>query len=139
MHDGSVSEEMTADNIIIIVVSCTNLPEVDGREEAGYICSETLFGDKYPKQPYERLLIVGGGPIGCEFSHIFGAAGTKVTIVQHNNKLLSKADEEISAQIKKNMEALGIEVYLNANLLQAKKENGQKVLTFEDRDSGEKI
>ena len=139
MHDGTVSEEMTADKIIINVGARTNLPEIAGREEAGYICSETLFGDKYPQKPYKSLIIIGGGPIGCEFSHIFATAGTKVTIVQHNNRLLPKADEEISAQIRQNMEALGIKTYLNANLLQVKKGENQKVLTFEDRETSEKI
>jgi len=139
LHDGSLSEEMTAEKIIIDVGARTNLPEITGREATGYICSETLFGDKYPKQPYKSLIIVGGGPIGCEFSHIFAAAGTKVTVVQHNNRLLSKADEDISEQIRQNMEAFGIKTYLNANLLEAKKADDQKTLLFEDRETGERI
>ena len=139
LHDGSLSEEMTAEKIIIDVGARTNLPEISGREATGYICSETLFGDKYPKQPYKSLIIVGGGPIGCEFSHIFAAAGTKVTVVQHNNRLLSKADEDISEQIRQNMEAFGIKTYLNANLLEAKKADDQKILLFEDRETGERI
>ena len=136
LHDGTLSEAMTAEKIIIDVGAHTNLPEVPGREETGYICSETLFGDKYPQQPYKSLIIVGGGPIGCEFSHIFAAAGTTVTIVQHNNRLLPKADEDISEQIRQNMEAFGIKVYLNANLLEAKKADEQKILLFEDRKTG---
>ncbi|MGL5207285.1 MAG: dihydrolipoyl dehydrogenase family protein [Acidaminococcaceae bacterium] len=139
LHDGNMSEEITADKIIINVGARTNLPEIAGREEAGYICSETLFGDKYPAAPYKSLIIVGGGPIGCEFAHIFGTAGTKVTIIQHNDRLLPKADEEISAQIRQNMEALGVKIYLNADLQQASKEHGQKVLTFKDRNSAETI
>ena len=130
---------MTAEKIIIDVGARTNLPEITGREATGYICSETLFGDKYPKQPYKSLIIVGGGPIGCEFSHIFAATGTKVTVVQHNNRLLSKADEDISEQIRQNMEAFGIKTYLNANLLEAKKADDQKILLFEDRETGERI
>ena len=139
LHDGSLSEEMTAEKIIIDVGARTNLPEIPGREETGYICSETLFGDKYPKQPYKSLIIVGGGPIGCEFSHIFAAAGTQITVVQHNNRLLSKADEDISEQIRQNMEAFGIKTYLNANLLAAKSTDDYKTLLFEDRETGERI
>lgn len=138
LKDGSLSEEMTADKIFIGVGAKTNLPEIPGREETGYLCSESLFGPKYPKKPYKSLIIVGGGPIGCEFSHIFSAAGTEVTLVQHNTRLLAREDKEISEKILGSMGALGIKVFLNLNLVQAKIEDGQKVLVFEDRCSGEK-
>ena len=137
--DGSLSEEMTADKIFIGVGAKTKLPEVEGREETGCLCSESLFGPKYPKKPYKSLIIVGGGPIGCEFSHIFSAAGTEVTLVQHNTRLLPREDAEISERILHNMQDLGVKVFLNQKLLQAKTENGQKVLVFEDGSSGEKI
>lgn len=136
LHDGSLSDAMTAEKIIIDVGARTNLPEIPGREEAGYICSETLFGNKYPKRPYKSLIIVGGGPIGCEFAHIFAAAGTSVTVVQHNSRLLPRADDEISVQLRQNMEAFGIKTYVNADLLEVQKENGQKKLLFEDRETG---
>ena len=138
-NDGSLSEEMTADKIFIGVGAQTNLPEIPGREETGYLCSESLFGPKYPKQPHKSLIIVGGGPIGCEFAHIFSAAGTEVTLVQHNPRLLPREDAEVSEQILHSMEDMGIRVFLNLNLLEARQVNGQKVLTFEDRLSGEKV
>lgn len=136
LDGGVLSEELTADKIIINVGARTSLPPVAGREEAGYLCSETLFGDKYPAKPYKKLIIIGGGPIGCEFSHIFSAAGTEVTIVQHNDRLLPRSDREVSTQLLKNMKALGIKVFLKHNILSVRKEKEEKILTIESAGSG---
>ncbi|WP_110953987.1 dihydrolipoyl dehydrogenase family protein [Anaerosinus massiliensis] len=132
-NDGTVSEEITADKIFIAVGAHTNIPQIDGLESAGYITSESLFGEKYPKTPYKSLVILGGGPIGTEFAHIFSAAGTKVTIVQRNIRLLVKEDDEISAQIEKHMRKLGVDIILNHTLASARVENGEKILTFVDK------
>lgn len=137
LHDGTLSEEFTADKIFIAVGSRTNIPSVDGLEEAGYVTSESLFGDKYPQTPYESLVILGGGPIGTEFAHVFAAAGTKVTLVQRNTRLLIKEDEEISAQIVKDLRSLGINVLLNHIPTAVRIENGEKILTFSDKATNE--
>ena len=96
LNDGSQAD-ISGDKIILGTGAKTNIPVLPGLEEAGYVTSESLFGDKYPQKPYKSLIIVGGGPIGCEFGHVFNAAGTKVTIVQHNVRLLPKDDEDVSA------------------------------------------
>ncbi|HIU64957.1 MAG TPA: FAD-dependent oxidoreductase [Candidatus Avacidaminococcus intestinavium] len=129
--------EITAEKIVVDIGAQTKLPQVSGRDETGYLSSESLFGEKYPKQPFESLIIIGGGPIGCEFAHIFSAAGTKVTLVQHNVRLLPKADEEVSAQILADMTKMGINVHLNADLVEMSKEQGQKKLVFANRSTGQ--
>ena len=131
------SEEITADKIILGVGARTKVPHLPGLEEAGYITSESLFGDKYPQEPYKSLIVVGGGPIGCEFSHVFDAAGTSVTIVQHNVRLLPKEDEDISAQLLSEFRRFGIVVELNKDTTSVRTENGLKILSFRDRTTGE--
>lgn len=135
--DGTESEELTAEKIILATGSRTKIPTIDGLQEVGYLTSETFFGAKYPDKPYKDLIIMGGGPIGTEFAHVFAAAGTKVILIQHNVRLLPKEDEEISAQIRKDIEKLGIEVYLNRRPTSVRAENGQKILTFVERTTGE--
>lgn len=137
MNDGS-SREITGDRIFIGVGARTNIPAIPGLEDTGYLTSESLFGDKYPKRPYGSLLIIGGGPIGCEFAHVFSAAGTKVTIVQRNVRLLPKEDEDISAFILKQLTKHGISVRLNQNTLSAYSKNHKKYLLVEDKATGEK-
>ncbi len=134
--DGTQSEEMTAPMIFLNVGGRTKVNSIKGLEDVGYITSESFFGEKYPKTPYESLIIMGGGPIGTEFAHALAAAGTKVTLIQHNKRLLPKEDEEISAQILKDILALGIDVRVNAEPEEVFLRDGQKVLRFSDRDTG---
>ena len=137
MNDGTVSEEFTADKIFIAVGARPNLPNIDGLEQAGYLTSETLFGEKYPKKPFKSLVIMGGGPIGTEFAHVFSSAGTKVTLVQHNVRLLPKEDEEVSAQLLKGLHKSGITVLLNHKPTNVRVENSEKVLTLVEKATGE--
>ncbi len=71
-----------------------------------------LLWQAYPEAPYKSLIIIGGGPIGCEFAHVFNAAGTHVTIVQHNVRLLPKEDGDISAFMLRQFQNRGIDVRL---------------------------
>jgi dihydrolipoamide dehydrogenase len=135
--DGTVSEEFTADKIFIGAGARSNILPLEGLEEVGYLTSESLFGHKYPKKPFKSLIIIGGGPIGSEFAHVFAAAGTQVTLVQHNIRLLPKEDEEMSAQIRVEFRKMGIQVYLNQQPLKVRLEKGQKILSFRNRTTDE--
>ncbi|MCI1750831.1 MAG: dihydrolipoyl dehydrogenase [Megasphaera cerevisiae] len=136
LHDGTEAE-IDGSKIFIGAGARTNIPILTGLEEAGYLTSETLFGEKYPAQPYNSLIIVGGGPIGCEFAHVFNAAGTKVTIVQHNIRLLPKEDVDISSFLLRQFVSYGIDVRLNQDTVSVHIDGGEKVLTFRNRTTGE--
>lgn len=136
LKDG-MTADLSGEKIIIGVGARTKVPHIPGLEEAGYLTSETLFGEKYPQKPYKSLIVVGGGPIGCEFAHVFDAADTKVSIVQHNVRLLPKEDEAISAHLLSEFRRFGISVFLNQDTLAVRTENGQKVLSFRNITTGE--
>lgn len=129
--------ELTAEKIFIATGGRTNIPRIDGLETAGYVTSETFFGAKYPKAPYKSLIIIGGGPIGCEFAHVFNAAGTRVTIVQHNVRLLPKEDADISAFLLAAFRRYGIGVELNKDTLAVTSSGKGKTLSYRDRTTGE--
>ncbi|WP_378954355.1 dihydrolipoyl dehydrogenase family protein [Pelosinus sp. sgz500959] len=137
MNDGTVSEEITANKIFIAVGARPKLPHIDGLEQVGYLTSETLFGEKYPKKPFKSLIIMGGGPIGTEFAHVFASAGTKVILVQHNVRLLPKEDEEVSDQLLKSLRKSGINVFLNHKSTNVRVENGEKIVTLVEKTTGE--
>ena len=137
-HDGT-QQLLQGEKIFIGAGARTYIPSLPGLEEVGFVTSETLFGDAYPKQLYQSLLIIGGGPIGCEFAHIFHTAGTQVTLIQHNSRLLPKEDEEISAFLLQQFRRAGIAVHLNQDTIAVRRENGQKVLTCQDRATGQTL
>lgn len=137
--DGSTSQEITADKILIAVGARSKIPQLPGLEETGYLSSESFFGDKYPTTPPQSLIIVGGGPIGTEFAHIFAAAGTKVTLVQHNVRLLPKEDADISERILSILRHSGIDVRLNISTRSIHKQGDKKVLVCAERSTGEEF
>ena len=137
MNDGT-TEELEGKMIVIGTGGRTNIPKFPGFEDVGYITSESFFTDAFPQRPYKSLIILGGGPIGCEFAHIFDAAGTDVTIVQHNVRLLPKEDADVSTFLLKQFQNRGLHVALNKETLSARIENGEKVVVLEDRGTGEK-
>lgn len=66
-------------------------PEIPGLKEAGFHTNETVFSlTKLPK----RLVIIGGGPIGCELAQAFARFGSEVTILDRSKQLLPREDSE---------------------------------------------
>ena len=137
LNDGSGTVEITAPTIVLGTGGYSNIPNVLGLQEAGYLSSESLFGDKFPKQPYKSLAVLGAGPIGVEFGHVFDAAGTEVTIIQHNVRLVPKEDQEMSEHLLQNYRARGINVILNQDTVEIRQEDGLKVVVTKDRTTGE--
>lgn len=129
--------ELDGEKIFIGTGGRTKVPTFPGLEDVGYITSETFFGPAYPKAPYKSLIILGGGPIGCEFAHAFDATGTRVTLVQHNVRLLPKEDEAVSAFLLKQFQGYGIDVRLNQDTIAVHREGTEKVLTIRNRTTGE--
>lgn len=136
-NDGS-EEAITAPIIIIGTGGYSKVQPIPGLEEAGYMTSESLFGEKYPKAPFKSLIVFGGGPIGAEFAHVFNSAGTKVTLVQHNKRMLPKEDHDVSQKIYEMMVHQGIDIRLNQETVEVRVENGEKVVVIEERATGER-
>jgi dihydrolipoamide dehydrogenase len=82
----------TAERFLIATGSSQSIPDLPGLAEAGFITFREAID---LEEPPRRLLILGGGPVGCEFTHLFSAFGSQVTIVDHNPRLLSDEDPEV--------------------------------------------
>lgn len=132
-NDGSPSELITAEKIIIATGTKTRIDDVPGLQEAGFVTSESFFSDSFPDEPYRDVVILGGGAIATEFAHIFTAAGAKVRIVQRNVRLLPLEDADVSAALKTQLELAGITVHLNTVLQSVETEGTNKRLALLNR------
>ena len=68
------------------------------------------------KEVPEKLCIIGGGVIGCEMACAFSAFGSKVTIVEAMDRLVSVMDKEISEEITKGLKEQGVTIYTGAKV-----------------------
>ncbi len=135
---GKPVEEFWADRFVIAAGARSFVPPVSGLDAAGYVTSESFFGEKFPKKPWKSLIIIGGGAIGAEFAHIFSSFGTKVTVVEMKPHILPTEEEEVSLLAEKHFRNNGIDVLSNTKLVSAEAAGGEKAVTVEDMATGER-
>jgi pyruvate/2-oxoglutarate dehydrogenase complex dihydrolipoamide dehydrogenase (E3) component len=101
---------ITADHIFINCGTRPRLPELPGLDEVPWLTSTSLMElEELPK----HLLIIGGGYIGLEFGQMFRRFGSRVTLIERGDQLLSREDTDIADQIKKFLTQEGIDIHLN--------------------------
>jgi dihydrolipoamide dehydrogenase len=136
LNDGSISEEFTAARFVLATGARSFIPPVRGLAETGYVSSESFFGEKFPRAPWQSLVIIGGGVIAAEFAHVFSAFGTRVTIIEKEPRLLPVEEPEVSTFVGREF-AKSMILHLNAQAVAARSANGLKVVTFEDVKTGQ--
>lgn len=136
-YAGNHIEEITGDKIVIAAGARTFIPPITGLAEAGFITPETFFGEQYPKKVWKSLIIIGGGAIGAEFSHIFSAYGSKVTLLEMRPRIIATEEETISDLVQQSFVKNGIDVFTNHRILSVSVENNLKKIVVEDHNTGQ--
>ncbi|KEF29900.1 FAD-dependent NAD(P)-disulfide oxidoreductase [Marinobacter nitratireducens] len=131
--DGRV-ERLTARSIVIATGGKPALPPVPGLADMNPLTSENLWSLR--DQP-QRLLVLGGGPIGSELAHAFARLGSMVTQVERTERILGREDDDVSAQVMKQFEADGIDLRLEHAATEFRLEDGEKVAYCEHK--GEQV
>jgi len=110
MNDGE-TRQLTTRSIILATGAGPFVPPLPGIEESGYLTSDTLWEAlrKYDHVP-ERLVILGGGPIGCELSQSFARLGANVTQIERGNRIMSREDEDVSELARTSLEQDGVNI-----------------------------
>ena len=121
-------------SIIIATGARPFVPPIPGLDEIDYYTSDTIWELRELPQ---RLLVIGGGPIGCELSQAFNNLGSKVIQVDLAPRIMPREDEEVSEQLMKRFREEGITVLTSHKVLAFKKVNSVAVMEAEHQ--GEKI
>jgi pyruvate/2-oxoglutarate dehydrogenase complex dihydrolipoamide dehydrogenase (E3) component len=101
------------------------VPPIPGLAEAGYLTNETVFSlTALPR----RLIVIGGGPIGCELAQAFARLGSQVFLVSDVPRLLPKEDTDVAALLEKQFRSEGIELILGAKVERAERSAVGKIL-----------
>ena len=138
--NGGGTQRLTARSIVIAAGARPFVPPLPGLDEVGYVTSDTLWDefaklDDIPK----RLVVLGGGPIGCELAQSFGRMGAAVTQVEMAPRIMIREDEEVSALAKASLEADGVAVLTGHKALRCELINGEKTLVVEHGGAEKRI
>jgi dihydrolipoamide dehydrogenase len=107
----SINEKiLTTKNIIIATGAAPLIPPIKGIGNINYLTSDNLW--QIREQP-KRLLVLGGGPIGCELSQAFARLGSSVTQVEMASRIMAREDEDVSELITSKFKREGIDVRTN--------------------------
>ena len=127
-NDGG-TQTLTTKTIVVATGAAPFVPELPGIEQSGYVTSDTLWSkfadlEESPK----RLIVLGGGPIGCELAQAFSRLGSEVTQVERAPRLMGKEDADVAEYAESVLRESGVNVLTSHDALRFERQNGEKVL-----------
>ena len=136
-HEVQVNGQiLTTQNIIIATGARPAVPPIPGLDQVDFLTTDTIWN---LRELPERLVVAGGGPIGCELSQCFARLGSRVTIVEMLPDLLIREDEEASRTVRQKFLAEGMDVRINSKCKEVVLENGKKFMLVEKDGETERV
>jgi pyruvate/2-oxoglutarate dehydrogenase complex dihydrolipoamide dehydrogenase (E3) component len=134
LDDGTI-RQLRGTNVIINTGTRAVLEPVPGLVEAHPLTHiEALELDQVPG----HLVVIGGGYVGLELSQAMRRFGSKVTIVDRNDRLMHREDDDVTEALQDLFEDEGIEIVLNAKIKKVSGESGHSVRIVIEEDGVEK-
>ena len=127
---------LTTRNIVIATGARPFIPPIPGLKEVAPLTSDTIWNLRALPR---RLVVLGGGPIGCELTQCFARLGSAVTQVEMLPRLMTREDPEISQLVLQRFQAEGVKILVNHKAKQVVVENGEKYLIVEAEGDEHKI
>jgi pyruvate/2-oxoglutarate dehydrogenase complex dihydrolipoamide dehydrogenase (E3) component/uncharacterized membrane protein YdjX (TVP38/TMEM64 family) len=119
---------LTTRGIVIAAGARPFVPPIPGIEQVGYVTSDTVWE---LRQLPKRLVVLGGGPLGCELAQCFARFGAQVTQLEMLPRILIREDPEISDMVMQRFRKEGINVLVSHKAKEFRVENGEKILVAE--------
>ncbi|MBT6253869.1 NAD(P)/FAD-dependent oxidoreductase [Candidatus Uhrbacteria bacterium] len=116
-------EQYTSERFVIATGAKTFVPPIPGLDKVDWIdFRKAVELNELPAS----MIIVGGGPVGCEFATAYATFGTKVTLIQGAPRVLHREEPEMSQIAHDSLVRLGVEVHVGAEVVGASEEGGKK-------------
>lgn len=128
-------QTLTAVNFILATGSRPVMPDIPGLSPGAFLTNQSVFNlDAIP----ERLLIIGGGPIGVEMAQAFAWLGSRVTLAQRSSRLLLHDDAEMADALTEYLRDDGIDIRLETTVAEVKStDNGRTALLRHGSETSE--
>ncbi len=131
-HEGT-DIDLKTDNILIATGSSPyHPPDIPFDERLIFDSDSILRMSFIPK----KMVVVGGGVIGCEYASVFAAIGVQVTLVETRDRILPFVDQEIAARLIQQLGDIGLRFLLNEKMLKTEKTDDHVHLSL---SSGEEL
>ncbi len=127
------SKSFTAKNWVIATGSSPDIPQIEGIERTPYITNREIFSlDTLPSS----LIVIGAGPVAIEMAQAFSRLGTRVTVIQRSDQILSKEDKDMADIVMNIMVSEGVSFHLNAEVLRLKDLGSEQEVIIKDNLDG---
>ena len=139
LNNGS-TQRLTTRSIVIAAGARPFVPPLPGLDDVGYVTSDTLW-DEFAKldSPPARLVVLGGGPIGCELAQSFARLGSKVTQIEMAPRIMIREDIEVSDLARDSLTQDGIDVLTGHKALRCEREGQRKFIVVEHQGVEKRI
>lgn len=128
-------QRVTARSIVLATGAEPLVPDLPGLEQVDYLTSDNLW--QLRERP-ERLLVLGGGPIGCELAQAFQRLGSQVTQVERGARILPREDQDASQLVMQHFRDEGVDLRLEHQALRIEVKDQQQWLVASDK-AGEEV
>ena len=124
---------LTARKAVIVATGTTaSLPPIPGLAEADpWTNREATTAHEVP----ESLIVIGGGPVGCELAQAWNSLGASVVLLEVAPRLIAGEEEFASAELKEALEETGVDVRTGVEITNAAGEGGRVHVTFDDGET----
>ena len=127
-------KRLSTRNIILATGGEPFVPDIEGLNDVHYLTSDNIWGlTQLPK----KLVVVGGGPIGCELSQAFARLGSQVTIIHRGERLMPREDNDVSEFIADRFADENIEIKCDCSAQAIQVIDGKKYLLCSAKTSTE--
>ena len=122
---------ISAKRFILATGSHAVVPSIKGIQQSGYLTNKSIFGlESVPGS----LVVLGGGPIGCELSSAFARLGTQVSIIERADRILPGEDKEAVMIIEEALQDRGVNIFTGCKPVLISNEDAEVGVTFEDKE-----
>lgn len=128
LKDGS-KQRLSARNIVIATGARPFVPSLPGIADSAYVTSDTMWVEfaKLEEAP-KKLVVLGGGPIGCELAQAFARLGSNVSQIELAKRIMTKEDKEVSDFAMQSLQDSGVTVLTEHEALRFEQRDGKKFI-----------